>query len=163
MMKRVSSFRCSRILVIVVGCGLVVSHAGQPAGARDEKNAKQRPQVKTRLDGAWRLVSSRDPRTGQMRGMPPGVEMTKLLVGGQYAWTAVRDGKAIFGAGGKYQVDEHTYTETVVYSVGENMLSLVGVACPFTWTIEDGKWHHKGTLKVGASRQEINEIWEPVP
>jgi len=162
-MKRVSLFSRSRILVVIVGCGLVVSHAGKRAGARDDKNAKQRPQVKTRLDGAWRLVSSRDPRTGQMRGMPPGIEMTKLLVGGQYAWAAVRDGKAITGAGGKYKVDDNTYTETVVYSVGENMLSLVGTACPFTWTFEDGKWHHTGTLKVGAARQKIDEIWEPLP
>ena len=50
-----------------------------------------------------------------------------------------------------------------MYSVGENMLPLVGSTCPFTWTIEDGKWHHTGTLKVGSIKQEVDEIWEPVP
>jgi hypothetical protein len=98
-----------------------------------------------------------------MRGVPPGVEMTKLVVGGRYAWTVVRGGKALGGAGGKYEVDDKTYTETVVYSVGESMMPLVGKSCPFQWTIEDGKWHHKGTLEAGAVRQEIDEIWEPVP
>ncbi len=161
-MNRVSLFPRSRIVVMIVTFVLVVSDAGQRAGARDDKNAKPRPQARTRLDGAWRLVSARDPRTGQMRGMPPGVAMTKLLVGGQYAWTVVRGGKALSGAGGTYQVDGDTYTETVVYSVGENMQPLVGSSCPFTWTIEGGKWHHKGTLKTGTIRQEIDEIWEPV-
>jgi hypothetical protein len=160
-MNRVLLFPRSQIIVMIVG--LVVSHADQRAGAQTDKNAKQRPQGKTRLDGAWRLVRSKDPRTGQMRGMPPGVEMTKLLVGGRYAWTVVRDGKAVSGAGGKFTVDDKTYTEIVVYSVGQNMVPLVGTTCPFTWTIEDGQWHHKGTLKVGAARQEIDEIWEPAP
>jgi hypothetical protein len=100
-MNRVLLFPRSQIIVMIVGFGLVVSHASQRAGAQDDKNAKQRPQGKTRLDGAWRLVRSKDARTGQMRGMPPGVEMTKLLVGGRYAWTVVRDGKAISGAGGE--------------------------------------------------------------
>ena len=98
-----------------------------------------------------------------MREMPPGVEMIKLLVGGQYAWTVVRDGKAVSGAGGKYTVDDETYSETMVYSVGSNMLAMVGSTFPFTWKIENGKWHHKGTLKLGAAKQEVNEVWEPVP
>jgi hypothetical protein len=162
-MNRVPLFPRSRVTLIIVGIGFVVSHAGERAGARDDRNVKPKPQGMTALDGAWRLVRSKDPRTGQMRGMPPGVEMTKLLVGGQYAWTVVREGTALGGAGGKYKVDDKTYSETVVYSVGENMLPLVGRACPFTWTIEGGKWHHKGTLKVGSIKQEVDEIWEPVP
>ena len=46
--------------------GLVFAGAARYAGAWDGKTAKAAPPVKTRLDGAWRLVSSRDPRTGQM-------------------------------------------------------------------------------------------------
>ena len=50
-----------------------------------------------------------------------------------------------------------------MYSVVAGMLALVGNTFPFTWKIENGKWHHKGTLKLGAAKQEVNEIWEPVP
>ena len=56
-----------------------------------------------------------------------------------------------------------SHAEMVVSAVGQNMLPLVGSTCPFTWTIADGQWHHKGTLKVGSVRQEVDEIWEPVP
>jgi hypothetical protein len=151
------------IVAVLVVFGLVVSHTGRWVSAQDGKKIKQVAEGKSRLDGAWRLVSSKDPRTGQMRTIPPNIEMTKLVVGGRYAWTLAQNGKAVSGAGGRYKVDDKTYTETVDYSVGDNMLAMVGTSCDFTWKFENGKWHHAGILKVGAVRQEIDQIWEKVP
>jgi hypothetical protein len=162
-MSHLSLFPRSRTILVLVAFGFMVFDGAQRAGARDDKGPAQKARAKTQLDGAWRLVKARDPRTGQMRAKPPGLEVTKLLVGGQYAWTTVRDGKAVSAAGGTYKVDDTTYTETVVYSVDDNMLRLVGSSFPFKWSIENGKWHHRGTLRVGAARQEIDEIWEPAP
>ena len=61
-------------------------------------------------------------------------------------------------------MNDKTYTETVTYSVGDRYAAAWSASSfEFTWKIEDGKWHHQGTLKVGAARQEIDEIWERVP
>jgi hypothetical protein len=162
-MKRVSSSIPLFITLMLVGSGLSMSHGGQRGVAREDKSEKQRTEGKSRLSGAWRLVNSKDPRTGQMRRIPPNIEMVKLVVGGRYGWTVSQNGKAVSGAGGLYEVNDKTYTETINYSVGDNMLALVGSSSDFTWKIEDGKWHHVGTLKVGAVRQEIDQIWERIP
>jgi hypothetical protein len=89
--------------------------------------------------------------------------MTKLVAGGRYAWTIVQNGRLLGGMGGSYSTDEGTYTETVMYAVGDNDRLLIGKSFKFTWTIDGGKWHHKATLEIGNARQEINEVWERVP
>jgi RNA polymerase sigma factor (sigma-70 family) len=118
---------------------------------------------KSRLEGAWRLVSSKDPRSGQIRALPADVEVTKLIVDGRYFWTVIQNGTATTGAGGRYEVDGETYTEFVGYAVGDNTKPLVGGTFKFTCKTEDGKWHHRGTVDVGAAKQEIDEVWERVP
>jgi hypothetical protein len=89
--------------------------------------------------------------------------MTKLIVGGRYAWTSVQNGKAVGGARGQYQVDDLAHTEMVTYVLTDNSQPLIGKTVKFTWKIEGGKWHHQGILKAGAVAQEIDEIWERVP
>jgi hypothetical protein len=162
-MRRVSSSILPWIAVVLLGFGLLVSHTASWAIAQDGKKTKQKAAGKLTLEGAWRLVSTKEPRSGQMRKVPPGFEMTKLIVGGRYAWTVVQNGRAIGGAGGQYQVDDSTYTEAVTYVLTDNSQPMVGKSFKFTWKIEDGKWHHRGTLKAGAAAQEIDEIWERIP
>ncbi len=55
------------------------------------------------------------------------------------------------------------YSETVAHAIGQNQQPLVGTTTRFTWTPEHGKWHHKGTLRVGQATQETEEILERAP
>jgi len=162
-MRRVMSSVVTGTTVALVGLGLMVSHTGQRAVAQATKIAKKKASAKPTLDGAWRLVSMKDPRTQRMRALPAGIEMIKLLVGGRYALTVVQNGKAVAGMGGRYKVDGQSYTEDVTYALGENNQPMVGNSFDFTWKIEDGKWHHMGTLKIGTAAQPVDEIWEPAP
>ena len=67
-MKRVPMFPRSRVIVMIVGFGLVVSARRSACWCASDKKPKPKPQGLTVLDGAWRLVKSKDPRTGQMPG-----------------------------------------------------------------------------------------------
>lgn len=156
-MRRVPSFHVSRIALAVAGLALLALPTAVPTAAQEAAKAK------TPLDGAWRLVSVKDQASGETRSLPDGIEMTKLVVGGRFAWTVVRDGQVVAGAGGRYAVEDDSYTETVTYAAGEGQKPLVGRSFRLTWKIEDGKWHHKGTLKLDGAEQPIDEIWERVP
>ncbi len=147
---------------VLAGFGLLLSGTSSSALAQGAGKKTDQANAKTPLDGAWRLVSVKDP-AGQMRRLPPGVEMTKLVVGGRYTWTVVQNGRAVAGAGGSYSVSGDTYTETVTYAVGDRQQPMVGKSFKFTWKFEGGRWHHKGGLNAGTARQEIDEIWERVP
>ena len=95
--------------------------------------------------------------------LPAQIEMTKLVIGGRYVWSVAQNGKAVAGAGGNYTTGDGDYTEEATFAIGQNQQGMVGKSFKFTWKIEDGKWYHKGTLKVGNAEQEIDEIWERVP
>jgi hypothetical protein len=56
-----------------------------------------------------------------------------------------------------------TDVEEVTYAVGDNNQAMVGHSFDFTWKIEDGKWRHVGTLRIGRAAQSVDEIWEPAP
>jgi hypothetical protein len=145
----------------LLGSALFLSGPARLAAGQDAD--KEKSKAKSELDGAWRLVSALDPRSGEMRKLPEGIEMTKLVIGGRYVWTVSKDGKAVAGAGGRYTVADDAYTEDVVFAISQNQQGMTGKSFKFSWKIEDGKWHHKGTLKVGNVKQEIDEIWERVP
>jgi len=153
---------CLRSALVLAGFGLLLSGTNSHALAQGARKKSDQATAKAPLDGAWRLVSVKDA-TGQMRRLPAGLEMTKLLVVGRYAWTVVQNGRAVAGAGGSYSVANDTYTETVTYCVSERQQSMVGKSFKFTWKIEGGQWHHKGVLDVGTAQQEIDELWERIP
>jgi hypothetical protein len=160
-MKRVSgrSPRSSLLMIPAIGLSLLTLVSDAIA----QESRQRAGDVKARLDGAWRLVSSVDPRSGQMRPVPEGLEMTKLIVGGRFGWIVAQNGQVVAGAGGRYVTTARAYTETVTYAVGQNQQPLIGTSTTFTSTMENGKWHHKGTLRVGQAKQDIDEIWERVP
>jgi hypothetical protein len=134
----------------------------QPKRATPPETKKAAADVARSLDGAWRLVKALDP-TGQLRELPPGIEMTKLVVGGRFAWVVAQHGRALAGGGGTYSQTPTTYTETYSYAVGQNQQGLVGSTTRFTWRLEGDKWYHKGTIRVGQQQQQIDEVWERVP
>ncbi len=171
---RSSSTRNRSRCVLVLGCCAVVAVSGIPAAGQQRLTAKMKKVAPANslvsagdaarpLDGAWRLVRALDPRSGQLREIPAGIEMTKLVVGGRFAWVVAQNGRAIAGAGGTYAVNGDSYSETVSYAVGQNQQGLIGTTTTFTWKLEGGKWHHKGTLRAGQAKQEIEEMWERVP
>jgi hypothetical protein len=146
-------------------CGIAVAQQRQTQPKRtspgDSKTAAGDPA--RALDGAWRLVKSLDPRSGQLREVPSGIEMTKLVVGGRYGWIVSRNGQVLAGAGGTYNFAPNAYSETVTYAVGQNQQPLIGTTTRFTWRLEGNTWYHKGTIRVGQAKQEIDEVWERVP
>ncbi len=70
-----------------------VPKSSRPADTK--KAAGHRPQP---LESAWRMDKSLDPKTGQMVDMPAGIEMTKLVVGGRWAWVITRGGQVLAAA-----------------------------------------------------------------
>jgi hypothetical protein len=159
---------------MVIGLSLLLGHACPRASGQERRGTPARKGAAASasttaarddrpLEGAWRLVGAFDPRSGQQRALPGGIEMTKLIVGGRFAWVVTQNGKAIAGAGGTWSMTPDAYSETVTYAVGANQQALVGSATKFTWKFEQGKWHHKGTLRVGQNTQGIDEFWERIP
>ena len=162
-MRRISSVVFPGLALSFLASMLFLSGSAPPSIAQDAEKDKAKAKEKSPLEGAWQLVSAKDPRSGEMRKLPAGLEMTKLVVGGRYVWMVVQNDKVVAGAGGHYTVDDDSYTEDVQFPLGKNQQGMVGKSFKFTWKIEDGKWHHKGTLKAGNAEQEIDEIWERVP
>jgi hypothetical protein len=160
-MRRNLSLIISGLVLSFLGHALFSSAAAPRALAQDADKAKSN--ARSQLDGAWRLVSAKDPNSGEMRKLPDVLEMTKLVVGGRFAWTVVQEGKVVAGAGGRYTVQDDAYTEEVLFSLAANQEPLVGKSFKFSWKIQDGKWHHQGKLKVQNAEQDIDEIWERIP
>jgi hypothetical protein len=147
------SFRAS-----AVGSGFLslIALAFTASAAPDDKDkAKPGP-----LEGAWRLVTYQNGDAAEPRKLPEGFEQIKLVTGGRFVWTLVQDGRVTAGAGGKYTVEGDRYVEHVDFVVGEDLKSFVGNDHPFTWKIEDGKWHHTGVTKSDQGDYKIDEVWE---
>jgi hypothetical protein len=160
-MRRFYSLLLSALALAVLAPVLLVLGPAHSAAGQSAK--KEKAKAKAPLDGAWRLVSQKDPRTGQMRKLSAGIEMTKLIVGGRYVWTVVQNSKVLGGAGGRYTVKDDEYIEDVTFVLASNLQGMTGKSFTFSWKIEDGKWRHKGTMKAGNVEQVIDEIWERIP
>jgi hypothetical protein len=166
-MRRISPLLVARFALVLLLPPLVIlgpahSVAGQDV-EKDKDKDKAKPKAKSPLDGAWRLVSAKDPRSGEMRKLPEGVELFKLVIDGRFVWTYVQKDRAVGGAGGRYTVEDDTYTEITEFAVTAGQQAMTGKSFKFSWKIEDGKWYHKGTLKIGNAEQEIDQIYERIP
>jgi hypothetical protein len=127
---------------------------GAPAGGADK------PEVGTKLDGAWKLVGARSGDGGEYAPLPDGLEQYKLVVGGRFIWTTSKDGKVQLAGGGRYTVAGDTYTEFIEYTHGEGVEGLAGKEAKFTWKLDGGRWYHKGTIKTDQGDIPIDELWE---
>ena len=131
-----------------------------PAGAADKPGDGTGAAGK--LDGAWRMVGSRNADTEEYAKLPEGLQHIKLVVGGRFVWTTVQDGKIIRSAGGKCAVKGDKYIESVEFGSGDDAPPLAGKEFTFSWKLEGGKWYHKGTLKIDQAEIPIDEVWERV-
>jgi hypothetical protein len=136
------------LVCVTVPGGGVVAEDGVPGG--------------TKLDGAWRMTGFRGAEGGEYAQLPEGVRHIKLVAGGRFVWTTAQDGKIIRSAGGKCTVKGDKYTEVIEFTVGEGVEGFVGKEVTFTWKLQDGKWHHTGTVKADDGEHRIDEVWERV-
>ena len=120
---------------------------------------KERPAV-TKLDGAWVLVTQKNGDVKEQTAVPEGEKQIKLLSDGRYTWTWLKDGKVLFGLGGRYKLEGQKYTEHMEYAIGDLFEQFIGKSAEFKWSLEGGKWHHKGVVKVSGAGYTIDEVWE---
>lgn len=107
------------------------------------------------LAGAWLI-------TGRMVGdeiqsITPGARKTmKILSGTHFQWIAYNsETKEFFGSGGgTYTTIDGKYTESLLFFSRDN--SRVGANLQFDFSLENGKWRHKGLSSKG---DPIDEVW----
>lgn len=107
------------------------------------------------LAGAW-LITGR-MRDGAMSTMTPGARRTmKILSGTRFQWIAYNvETKEFSGTGGgTYTTRNGKYTENIEFFSRDN--SRVGASLTFDFSLEDGRWRHKGLSSKG---DPIDEVW----
>ena len=107
------------------------------------------------LSGAW-LITGRMVN-GKATSNRPGARRTmKILSGTRFQWIAYNvDTKEFFGTGGgTYTTIDGKYTETIEFFSRDN--SRVGSTLTFDFSIEEGRWRHKGLSSKG---EPIDEYW----
>jgi len=108
-----------------------------------------------KLAGAW-LITGR--KSGdQMSEITPGARKTmKILTGTRFQWIAYNaETKEFLGTGGGTYITENgKYTEEILFFSRDN--SRVGASLTFDYSLEDGRWRHKGLSSKG---DPIDEVW----
>lgn len=107
------------------------------------------------LAGAW-LITGRMVNN-EIQSITPSARKTmKILSGTHFQWIAYNsETKEFFGTGGgTYTTIDGKYTESLLFFSRDN--SRVGANLQFDFSIEDGKWRHKGLSSKGDA---IDEVW----
>ena len=118
--------------------------------------ADEKQEIWTRVDdttpgklaGAW-LITGRI-NNGELRERTPGARKTmKILSGTRFQWIAYNsETKEFFGTGGgSYTTENGKYAEKIDFFSRDN--SRVGKKLEFDYSIEGGRWHHKGLSSKG--------------
>jgi hypothetical protein len=108
-----------------------------------------------KLAGAW-VITGRY-RDGQLSERTPGARRTmKILSGTRFQWIAYNvETKQFSGTGGgSYTTRDGKYTENIEFFSRDN--SRVGASLTFDFSLEDGRWRHKGLSSQG---EPIDEVW----
>ena len=108
-----------------------------------------------KLAGAW-LITGR-VQNGQESTRTPGARKTmKILSGTRFQWIAYNsETKEFFGTGGgTYTTKDGKYTENIEFFSRDD--SRTGASLEFDYSLEDGRWHHKGFSSKG---DPMHEVW----
>lgn len=107
------------------------------------------------LAGAW-LFTGRVVNGTETSYKPGSRKTMKILSGTRFQWIAYNvDTKEFFGTGGgSYSTIDGKYTEKIDFFSRDN--SRVGSSLNFEFSIEAGKWRHKGLSSKG---EPIDEYW----
>lgn len=109
------------------------------------------------LAGTWR-ITGRINEQGETSAMQRGPRKTlKLLTGGRFQWIAMNTETGEFSGtgGGSYTAKDGKYTETIEFFSRDD--ARVGKALTFDYTVDGGKWRHRGLSSTGG---KVNEVWE---
>jgi len=107
------------------------------------------------LAGAWWITGRMVD--GQSRSITPGARRTmKILSGTRFQWIAYNvETREFFGTGGgTYTTRDGKYAETIDFFSRDN--SRVGAVLTFDFSIEEGRWRHRGLSSKG---EPIDEFW----
>jgi hypothetical protein len=118
------------------------------------------PTASPRIEGAWRLVSQKGAGAAKASKVPEGLEQIKLVTGGRFVWTLVRNGKVLAGAGGHYVLKGDRYTEHVDFVLSPSLESLVGQDIQFTAKLDDDTWNHVAVPRNKGEESPLVEVWE---
>lgn len=128
------------------------------------------------LEGSWKLIQTLEighEDSTDRRNAEDKIYL-KHLTPTHFTWVEFdkKENRLIGTGGGTYSLQGSAYTEYIdfFYPPGSSEL---GQAIPFTARIVDGKWHHKGVVKimefdpdkgenVPVDTSIIDEIWEKV-
>ncbi|NNE09631.1 MAG: hypothetical protein HKN20_13810 [Gemmatimonadetes bacterium] len=100
------------------------------------------------LQGSWVRIDDEAPQ-GQT---------IKILTEERFAFGLHAKNEIVAG-GGRYVLDDETYTETIQYHW---MPNLVGKTVVFDCAIDGDIWHHTGRIKTGGGVLVIDEVWERI-
>lgn len=130
--------------------------AADPSRADEPKKVDAKPN--DALVGTWKLASAK--YGGQPFAFPEGFTTMKIVTPGRYVLVIYnKEGGVARAAGGVYKIAGDSYEETPEFSTSENFEAIRGKPQAFKWKIEDGKWHHGGTMSSGMV---VEEVWERV-
>ena len=138
-------------LVVFVIC---VAGIGLRADDADKEKA-----LRAKLIGTWKLVSAK--YGGQAQDPPNSDVMLKHVTPAGFTWLSYKkdSGEVYRSAGGTYTLKGDSYTEKVVYGLGDDFQQIKNAEHPFTCKIDGDKWQHNGKLAGGLT---IEEVWERV-
>ncbi|AGA24742.1 hypothetical protein [Singulisphaera acidiphila] len=113
------------------------------------------------IEGAWRQVEQKNGDAKEYQRFPAGTEMTTCIVGGRFIWTVDRGGKVLGVAGGRYQMKNDKWSETIDYVSGPGVpTSFVGSTFDFTVKVTGDTCTKVGTVQVNGQAYKIDEKWE---
>lgn len=107
------------------------------------------------LAGAWWMTGRM--RDGKLVNNTPGARRTmKILSGTRFQWIAYNvETKEFFGTGGgSYTTLNGKYTEKLSFFSRD--ASRIGASLTFDYSIEEGRWRHRGLSSKG---EPIDEFW----
>ncbi len=108
------------------------------------------------LIGTWKLVSAVYNNKAQQ--MPPHFARFKIVTKDNFSWFDVNTdtGKVTSYVFGTWKLTKDKYTETPLYGLGLNFLSIKGNTQSFKCVLKGNKWFHSGLINKSLS---INEVW----
>ena len=108
---------------------------------------------KSRLDGAWELMS------GQK--LPKGTRDIKIISGGHFIFVAydTEKGKPLYTGGGTYILNGSSYTEHIDFMSDEISAGMIGKDQQFTIRVDGDTFTQTGTLSSGKG---LSEIWKRI-
>jgi hypothetical protein len=145
---------------------MLLNLAGAIANERDDHDVAapkaERDPGNKKLDGTWRMVGFRPAGSDRFVPYPEGTEHRKMVAGGHFVWTTVKEGRIVRAAGGKVTVRGDRYVEQIEFVQSSSDRWMIGNTAECRWTLDGKMWQVEGVIRAGEGVSELAEIWERV-